>query len=262
MTGSVKSLEDTTTVTAFVTAHLPKSDPNRIYRIVGFLEYAMALKYLDQLALAASVEEMDAINEIIKSEPEFKIYTNLARKLPMPPSSLAERPQNEQDDFSRHGFKWVTALARVELGGMLAGFSLHPAPFAAVAGKGYDAEEYMELLVDGARTHYWAMVNDPKFKQILRKFEPNGETLTYLRRLNLTEAFIGAAVAIAPQKYAPVQVAEFQSFLKPIKDARQNLRLSIELHLSQVRTASTTSKNKYSIVEECLDGVCRTFTKD
>jgi hypothetical protein len=253
LTGTVKTLEDTTTTVS--ANYLPKSDPNRIYRIVGFLEYSMALKYLDQLALASSEEEFSAIDEIIKSEPEFKVYTNLSRRLQLAPSSLTEKPAREQDDYSRHGFKWVTALARVELGGMLGSFTSHPAPFAAVAGKGYDAPEYMELLVDGARTHYWSLANDPQFKVVMKKFTPDAKSLTYLRRLNLATAFIKSAVGIAPKQFSAVQLAEFQSYLEPINGARKKIRTTIELHLASIQTASS-SKQSNHLVEQCYDGVC------
>jgi hypothetical protein len=256
LTGSVTNFEDTTEVTSYAQAYLPKSDPNRIFRIVGFLEYSMALRYLDKLALNVSEEETDAIDEIIKSEPEFKVYTNLSRRLQLAPSSLTEKPQREKDDYSRHGFKWVTALARVELGGMLGSFTSHPAPFAAVAGKGYDAPEYMELLVDGARTHYWALANDPQFKLVMKKFNPDAKSLTYLRRLNLATAFITAAVGIAPQQFTPVQLAEFQSYLKPINDARKSIRTSIEVYVNTIRSAKSTSTSSHSLVEQCYDGVC------
>ena len=39
---------------------------------------------------------------------------------------------------------------------MLAGFTDHPTPFAAVAGKGYDLAEYKEMLINGAKLHFWA----------------------------------------------------------------------------------------------------------
>ncbi len=257
MTGTVNTKEHTTNVTSVAQAYLPKSDPNRIFRIVGFLEYSMALYYLDQLALTSSEEEFSAIDEIIKSEPEFKVYTNLSRRLQRAPSSLAEKPAREKDDFSRQGFKWVTALARVEVGGMLASFTSHPTPFAAVAGKGYDKEEYAELLVDGARTHYWALVNDPQLKSIVRKFNPDAKSLTYLRRLNLANALIKAAVGIAPQHFTPLQLAEVQAYLKPIDDSRKSIRTAITVYLSAIQTASSSSsKKETNWVERCWDGVC------
>ena len=235
--------------------YLPKSDPNRIYRIVGFLEYSMALRYLDKLALNCSEEEFSAIDEIIKSEPEFKVFTNLSRRLQLAPSSLTEKPLREQDDYSRHSFKWVTALARVEVGAMLASFTQHPAPFAAVAGKGYDAAEYMELLLDGARTHYWSLARDSQFKVVMKKFTPDAKSLTYLRRLNLATAFIKAAVGINPKQFSLLQLAEFESYLMPINDARKKIRTTIELHLASIQTASSSSQSNH-LVEQCYDGVC------
>ena len=104
---------------------MPSDDPNLIYRLVGYLEYAKALENFDKLAAMAKYEEMNAIDEIIKSEPEFTIYTNLSRALEQGRSSLGEKPNGPSDDFARKGFRWITALARVELGAMLAGFTEH-----------------------------------------------------------------------------------------------------------------------------------------
>ena len=84
--------------------------------------------------------------------------------------------------------------------------------------------------------------------------------MTYLRRLNLANAFIKAAALIGAQRYTPVQLAELQSYLMPIKDARGSIRLSIESYLAttQAIQASTSSKRN-EWVERCWDGVCQTY---
>ena len=67
--------------TNYAQAYLPKDDPYLINRIVGFLEYAKALEAFDELAALTKLRRDEAIDEIIKSEPEFTVYTNLARRL-------------------------------------------------------------------------------------------------------------------------------------------------------------------------------------
>jgi len=81
-TGTAVNTQTTTntTTTNYAQAYLPKDDPYLINRLVGFLEYSKALEAFDQLAALATSEEMSAIDDIIKSEPEFTVYTNLSRR--------------------------------------------------------------------------------------------------------------------------------------------------------------------------------------
>ncbi|MCE9527412.1 MAG: hypothetical protein K8R36_15320 [Planctomycetales bacterium] len=253
----------TTTTTNYAQAYLPKDDPYLINRIVGFLEYSKALEAFDALAALASFDEMKAIDEIIKSEPEFTIYTNLSRRADQGRSSLAEKPNGPNDDFSRKGFRWVTALARVEVGAMLAGFTDHPNPFAAVVGKGYDILEFKEMLIDGAKMHFWALANDPDFAEATKTFKPNGETLTYVRRLNVATAFVYAAGGLTGLDLNPQQKEEVATYAKNLDDARSSFQAAIQLYLSQVFAQTNTKTNTQPLgrqyVEFCKDGVCRPF---
>lgn len=253
----------TTTTTNYAQAYLPKDDPYLINRIVGFLEYSKALEAFDELAALATFEEMKAIDEIIKSEPEFTIYTNLARRVDRGRSSLAEKPVGPNDDFSRKGFNWVTALARVEVGAMLAGFTDHPNPFAAVMGKGYDIAEFKEMLIDGAKTHFWALANDPDFAEATKTFKPNGETLTYVRRLNVATAFVYSAGGLTGLDLHPLQKEEVATYAKNLDDARASFQAAIQLYLSQVIAQTNTKTNTQNLgwqyVEFCNNGVCRSF---
>ena len=74
-TGTVVDSKTTTTTstTTLTKAYLPNDDPYLVNRLVGFLEYAKALESFDELAALAKYDEMKAIGEIIKSEPEFTI---------------------------------------------------------------------------------------------------------------------------------------------------------------------------------------------
>ena len=256
MTGTVA----TNTYATVATAYLPQEEPYLINRIVGFLEYTKALQNFDELAAQVNQEEMLAIDAIIKSEPEFKTYTNLSRRFEQGRSTLAERGVGPQDDFARQGFRWLTALARVEVGAMLAGFTDHPNPFAAVAGKGYDRAEYKEMLIDGAKFHFWSLTRDPDFVDLLAKFDPDGLTLAYVRRLNVATAFVFAAGGVAGLELTPQQQAEIQTYVKNLRGARDALLLSIQVYLNSI--AGSKAKNfstDQELVQLCKDGVCRQF---
>ncbi|MFN0020987.1 MAG: hypothetical protein ACKVP0_22235 [Pirellulaceae bacterium] len=252
----------TTTTTNYAQAYLPKDDPYLINRLVGFLEYTKALEAFDELAALASFDEMKAIDEIIKSEPEFTVYINLARRIEQGRSSLAEKPNGPNDDFSRKGFRWVTALARVEVGAMLAGFTDHPNPFAAVMGKGYDVLEFKEMLIDGAKIHFWALASDPDFAEATKTFKPNGETLTYVRRLNVATAFVYSAGGLTELELSPLQKEEIATYAKNLDGARNSFQAAIQLYLSQVfsqTNTKTNTTNQRAFVEFCNNGACRTF---
>lgn len=265
-TGTVVKGQTTTTTstTTLSKAYLPDDDPYLVNRLVGFLEYTKALESFDELAALAKYEEMKAIDEILKSEPEFTVYTNLSRRLEQGRSSLAETPRGPSDDFARQGFNWVTALARVEVGAMLAGFTNHPTPFAAVAGKGYDLVEYKEMLLDGAKLHFWALTNDPEFLELAKGFKPNGVTLTYVRRLNVATAFVYAAGGLTGLELSPPQQNEVVAYAKNLDDARGSLKTAIQAYLSLVdsktnTTSSTRSNGPSKITEFCNNGICRPF---
>ena len=60
-TGTVVGKETTRRTTNYTGHYLPRSDPNLAYRVVGYVEYATALQYLDKLAGMVSEEELEAI---------------------------------------------------------------------------------------------------------------------------------------------------------------------------------------------------------
>ncbi|MBC7855294.1 MAG: hypothetical protein IAF94_17840 [Pirellulaceae bacterium] len=262
---TTKTKSTTTTTTSYAQAYLPKDDPYLINRIVGFLEYSKALESFDALAALASFDEMKAIDEIIKSEPEFTVYTNLSRRLEQGRSSLAEKSSRPRDDFSRQGFHWVTALARVEVGAMLAGFTDHPNPFAAVAGKGYDIAEYKEMLIDGAKLHFWALAGDADFAELTKAFKPDGQTLTYVRRLNVATAFVYAAGGLTELELSPPQKEEVATYAKTLDGARSAFQVAIQLYLTTVasqtntRTENRILERNREYLEFCKDGICKAW---
>ena len=137
----------------------------------------------------------------------------------------------------------MTALARVELGAMLAGFTEHPNPFAAVMGKGYDIVEFKEMLIDGAKIHFWALVNDPDFAEATKTFKPNGQTLTYVRRLNVATAFVYSAGGLTGLELNPLQKEEVATYAKNLDDARSSFQAAIQLYLTTVFSQTNTKSN-------------------
>jgi hypothetical protein len=182
----------------FRSVHLPRQDPRLVYRLVGFVEYTKALEYLDQFVKAASFGELELADEIVRDHDEYIIHTNLSRWLEKQPNVLSERGRNARDDFARHGLPWVLGLARIELGAMLTGFTSAKEPFRLMvpplksprSPERYGAQAYHELLIDGMRTHYWSLKNDPAVWNYRKTGVPEHHLVTYTRRVTVARQFL------------------------------------------------------------------------
>lgn len=182
----------TTTEWTILTKSLTASDGRQVARLVGFLEYQNALGCLDSLVRMSSPEEVTVYDELIRERPELAVYTNLSRRCTTGPSSLNE-PVAAGATYEQRGLRWVTALARVELAAMLAAFTSLPKPFENVNAGPFDLEQYRELLLDGARCHYWALRNDPALPAVLRDASLGQPLLCYSRRVGLARSMLAAA---------------------------------------------------------------------
>lgn len=249
---TVGSLDTTTTPiqTKTIQRQLAPADQTLIFRLVGFYEYVQALHHFDVLMKKTSDEEREVINDIVKERDEFAVYTNLSRRLRIGSSSLAERSEKGDDSFERRGLDWVMALARVEVGAMLAGFTNVLSPFETVKPSEFELSAYKELLGDGLRTHYWALANDPQFPRVIAKskVEPDAQTVAFVRRLSVARAFHDAASRIGAAQLNAQQVAELQSWKNDLDGSQQELIANIEdylrpITLSRAGPSTTTSKS-------------------
>lgn len=191
-----------------------------IYRVVGFIEYGNAMALLDGFVRAASDKELRIADGIVKDRPEFTVYTNLARRIEKA-SRLSEQPKSPRDNFARYGLEWVMALARIELGAMFAGFTSHPRPFHLVAPATlsnerkrtvYGAAAFAEMLLDGLRTHYWALEQDPAVANYIGGGVPPSHLVTYARRATVARHFVTAAKELLGNRLDGAQLAEINSY--------------------------------------------------
>jgi hypothetical protein len=201
--------------------------------VVGFLEYAQALQRFDALIKISTPEELQAFDEIVKERAELTVFVNLSRQLRRAPSSLDESPLQAGDNFERRGLPWIMALARVELGSILAAYTYVRRPYEAVAGTRYDMAQYAEFLLDGLRMHYWALANDPDLPRIAQRFVANQESLAYIRRMTLAQAFFDAASRIAASDYAPVQVAELTQWRSTLNKVQGTLLSNMDAFIAR-----------------------------
>ena len=261
-TGTVVGTQTKTTIeeSTRVYTTLSKSDPYLVQRLVGYFEYSQALNYLDRLVAMCDTYELAAVEEIVRSEPEFAIYTVSAEQAPSPKKSTTAVA--EESGRKRHGLKWITALARVELGAMYAGFTESPRPFSHASSPGYDAAECKTLLAEGARIHFWSLTRDPVFFALTKRFRANSMTLAYLRRLNVATAF-ALASGRSSLRDELQNLAEMSDYATRLNAAREAIQAQIALYLAEVqvstrRKTKTTSSNQ-ALARLCNQGVCRTF---
>ena len=244
---------ETTTKTFESAARLTPGDKSLILRVVGFLEYAMALKQLDEFVNRAYPDELKAADELVGEREEFTVYSNLRGRLQRGPSTLAPVAASAADTGGRKGLAWVMALARVELGGILGTFSGHPSPFEAVKPTAFDLPAYRDLLLDGAQTHVWALVNDPQVA-LVAKSTPNTRMLAYIRRLNLVRMFLHAAVMANANQITRPQAEEAvaqESQLTKLRDQFSASVLGYLTLMNQRQTASDTNTTSREVMEAC-----------
>ena len=206
--------------------YIPDQDPYAIVQLVGFLEYSTALFLLDELASSLNADELRAIDELIQELDELAVETNLSRGLETRPTALSEPPQRAGDDFRRRGLAWMTALARAELGAMLAGLADQPDALIRLASP-RDREQYAELVVDGLRTHYWSLVQDPYLRTLLSGRGDANRTLAYFRRTLVAQGFLRAAVRAIEADGAPEKLAELQAMKRSLDEIQAALATRI-----------------------------------
>lgn len=209
---------------------LVNDDSHLLYRIVGYYEYQRALENLDRLIRISSPDELKIYEQIVRERPELSVATNLSRRLQRLPSSLAEPVLEPNDDFIRNGLPWMTALARVELGAMLSGFSPAKHAFQALTPTPFDQASYHELLLDGARAHYWSLYDDPRLKWMMgqRSEGVYKIVLSYARRLLIARSMLRTAQGMAGGMYTPVQHQEVLQWRRNMDDAQEALVKKIE----------------------------------
>lgn len=233
------------TTTSQLSRSINREDSNQVFRLVGFLEYGTALRYLDQLVSISTPQELQAMDELVAERDEFTIYTNLSRQLQRGPSTLAGAVQ-DQDNFARSGLSWVMALARVEVGSMLAAFTSVERPFAVVSPSPYDIQPYRELLLDGARMHYWALTQDPNLQSVTRMHAARPEVLSYSRRLVLASALLRAAAEAGFGQFSPPQYQEMANWKQNLDSLQAGFVLKVQSYLATPETFSSSRSRVYT----------------
>ncbi len=228
-----------------------------VARVVGFLEYGKALENLDRLVSLCNEQELQAIDEIISDHDEFTVFTNLSGQMNLNPGNL--NPQQAavgtsatQSGNERRGLAWVIALARVEFGAIVEGFTRHRAPFAYIRPGTIDFTQSLELLLDGVATHYAALDKDRRFKRATGGSGGIMSTLAYSRRVRIVREMLKTAMQQGRQLYSPEQQRYLKSVSRDLDEAQVVLIASIQQYLeSQITQEQQTTRHSGNFVQAC-----------
>jgi hypothetical protein len=240
---------------------IPPQDPELIYRIVGFLEYGMAIKHLDEFIRRASADELEIADGIVRRRPQFDVRVQLSQDL-VGPGQLNQRIGANAGNRTASGLAWVVALARVELGAMLAGFTSVPKPFHMTAPTPYETEAYREILSDGLLVHYWSLKHDPAISNYPRTGVPEEHAITYGRRLGVARRFLDASREFSRTRLSPGQQAELNSWERDFRRLELVLLYCLSQKVSTSGEASEVVSQRFMACPPLLDAARRELGSD
>lgn len=234
-------MQETTTNTTRV-ARLTPTDRTLVDRTVGSLEYGSALRLFDNLLQQVNKEELAAIDAIVAERPEFGVYSGLSVRAGSPGNVLVLGGAPVNSAQQRRGFAWIIALARLELGGILATFTPARGPFDVVGTTPYDLEAYGELLLDGAQAHYQALASDPNVVRVARKI-PDREVLSYIRRISVARQMLHAAMRANANRLTPPQLDTLYNQDRELSYWQEGYKSNVSAYLAANNYTKSTSSS-------------------
>ena len=229
-----------------------------VRRLVGFYEYGNALSDLDQLVSLADEEDFVAIDEIIADHKEFDVYLRLPDAFASSKDTEAAVPgksiPGNGREFRQSGLAWVTALARVEFGAMIAGFTDEPRPFRYVTPQTHDYRSVMQLLAEGAATHITALSKNPVFTgkgKVDRQDDNIYTALKLSRRASIASAMLAPLLAPGTSRYNPEQAYQLSEAKSDLRDGSEIVNQRISLFLASVVRSRSSSTQDDTFVRAC-----------
>lgn len=234
--------------------NLKIEDESILPRIVGFYEYHNALKLFDRLAAISSDEEMDVYDQVLKTRPEFAIYVGQPST-----AKLGRNGVVFTQSFKHSGLSWLTALARVELGSMMAAFSERQNPFQIVAPTKYDAAEFNLLLSEGWESHLIAIQQLAKANESVKgKTLPGqrGAAIVKLaRRSKVASDMVVVAAATMNPSTSEGRYEELQNEYDQLQDYRNQLSNQLQSEINRAKYAQKRNSGwNTSAIPSCARG--------
>lgn len=223
-------------------------------RVVGFLEYGKALDHLQALVSMSDAEDLKAIDSIIGDHDEFAVFRELppgfeAVQESRPTLSTA-KDHSELADAQR-GLAWMIALARVEFGAVVSGFTEHPDPYMFVQPETFGYAETMQLLLEGVVSHYTSLQNDNAQADYLRENNNVQGALTVSRRLRIARSMLRPLMQPERSRYSEDQASQLETAAKDLDEAQVAVNVAISRFLTQVSTQQHDETVTREFVNAC-----------
>ena len=215
-----------------------------------------ALRHLDAFLKNATQDELKAADDIVRSRPQFAVYSQLAERFrpgnapPAKETTGSADSKTQSRSPERRGLMWVVALARLEAGAIIGTFTTIPAPFEVVGPTEYEMPAYKELLMDGAQMHFWGLANDAHLPDVTKSI-PGTEMLAYLRRLNLARKMLSAAVRSNAKELTPQQWSQVVEQDQKMLELRDGFEVTITAYVISLNRVSQSSSTGTSKVTQC-----------
>ena len=191
------------------------------------------------------------IDEIIADRKEFDVYLTL-------PDLFTPKTDNDSNqtggsevagnEFRQSGLSWVTALARVEFGAMIAGFTDHPNPFKDVTPQSHDYRSAMQLLLEGVTGHHAELSTNSQFTgkgkakgKVKHKDAIIHNSLTLSRRARIARAMLAPLLAIGESEYTPAQAYQLGGYQSELEEGQKLVNTSIKNFLTTRQGTETNT---------------------
>lgn len=193
----------------------------------------------------ATAEDAAMYEKLIADRPELAATVNLS--LPGATADAASVKGNR-----RLGLAWMTGLARVEVGTMLAAFSDIRRPFDVLPPSAYDASAFREILLDGARVHSHQLVNDGLVEKAVEQGLSRGGIALFsaIRHLILTRAMLGETAQRWAGDLPQEQAKEIVDWKRQLDDVQGSLSSFVQIGM-QPQYSQQTSTSQRDTIRTC-----------
>ena len=239
-----------------VTIHqltLSDIDDSLVRRAVGYVEYGNALASFGSLVEMSDGADLDAIDAIIGDRQEFSVFPDLPESFRSSSSEQTADPSTSRET----GLAWLVALARVEYGALIAGHTRHPDPYEFFGPDAYAYKETMNLLLEGAASHYLALKDKEAFSNFMEENNSVQGALTVSRRVRLALSMLRPLLQPERSAYSSQQVAQLETASRDLNAAQASADSVIKDLLDTTFTridervfTETTTRTRYAFLTE------------
>ncbi len=224
-------------------------------RVVGYLEYGRALDVFSELVSMSDEEDLAAYDAIIGTRSEFSVFNTM-------PEGFEETGDESRNQVASKtgetglaranlGLPWLVALARLEFGAILAGFTEHPDPYQYLQPDSFAYTETMQMLLEGVASHYLTLQNDEVQEQYIKENANVQGALTLSRRVRIARAMLRPMMKEERSRYTSNQANQLEKAANDLDTAQASVNSAITKYLSQSATLVQDETVTREILNAC-----------